>query len=112
MYKLGVIPSLITANILGEKWFPSFIQFHIDKIIEYQQNHPKFVGGKIWLDIEELSAISSVKNPTQAVESLKKITKQGRMMGIAMCYKAQNVSDIDPKIRSQCKYNFIFCLYF
>lgn len=110
LLKCKVIPSLMTPKLIDKDYFAVYFKYFLDKIIDAQNTNPYFSDKRVLIYIEELSRIILKKNSADAIDSIKKMVMQGRMLNIISAYSTQNVSLVPTEILSNTKYRFMFRL--
>ena len=104
----GLIPIIMTQNLLSKDYFPQFMKYFIDSIFNYQINIGKRKGFATWIFVDEIADVSSTTNKTVAAESLKRIVTEGRNPKLGTMFATQNWSKIDPLIRNNVTHLFAY----
>lgn len=102
----GVIPSVITSDLITKPYFTTYMRYLIEGIFEAQIKY--FKNKSMWVFIDELQEISTVKNKTIASESLQRLASQGRPQRLGFVYASTNYSKIELPIRTNTHYLFTF----
>jgi hypothetical protein len=96
----GVVPSVITRNLLPKDYFPQYMRYFIDSIFEYQVQVAKYRDEATWIFIDELPDVSSTENRTVAAESLRRCVTEGRNPYLGTMFALQSWTKVDPLIRN------------
>jgi len=107
--EVGLIPSIITNQLLSsyKEFYPSYMQFFIDKIIYWQSKHKK--TGRLWLHIDEIGDTYKKGNRMSvAGQSINRLLTQGRNHNIGTSFSIQNYSMLDNEVRNNVDYLFSF----
>jgi hypothetical protein len=104
----GVVPIVMTQNLLPKEYFPQYMRYFIDSIFEYQVNEVKFRGESTWMFIDELPDISSTENRTVAAYSLRRCVTEGRNPKLGTIFALQNWTKVDPLIRNNTTHLFTY----
>ena len=103
----GLIPSIMTNQILNsyKEFYPSYMQFFIDKLFYWQSKHN---NKRLWIHIDEIGDIyKKGKRMSVAGHSINKLLTQGRNHNIATDFSIQNYSMLDTEVRNNI--NYLFC---
>ena len=110
LLKAGVIPIIVTSLMRHKNYFSSYLKYILDRVLLARADRTDpFNRKKLFLFIDELTDLTSAKNPHQINESIRKAFTTGRMganMGTTIC--AQSIYDVDPKILQNIDFYFGF----
>jgi intein/homing endonuclease len=96
----GLVPVVMTQNLLPKDYFPQYMRYFIDSIFDYQVEEGKYKGEATWMFIDELPDLSSTENRTPAAESLRRCVTEGRNPKLGTIFALQNWTKVDPLIRN------------
>jgi len=106
-----LIPILVTSTLIQKiDFYAPYIQFHIKKIIEYQDSKPQNLRNILYVYIDELNEILNKRNSEPVLESIRMLVRGGRFKNLGMIGAAQNIHEIDEEIISNIEYFFAFHL--
>jgi len=106
--EIGLIPSLMTNQLFGEykEFYPSYIQFFINKIIHWQSKHK---DKRLWMHIDEIGdTYKKGEKKSVAGQAVNKLLTQGRNYDIGTTFSIQNYSVLDKEVRNNINYLFTF----
>jgi len=108
--EVGLIPALMTNQLSNsyKEFYPSYMQFFINKIIDWQsKNYSK--SGRLWLHIDEIGdTYKKGERMSVAGHSVNRLLTQGRNYDIGNSFSIQNYSVLDKEVRNAICYLFTF----
>ena len=108
--EVGLIPALMTNQLSNsyKEFYPSYMQFFIDKLIDWQsKNYLK--SGRLWLHIDEIGdTYKKGERMSVAGHSVNRLLTQGRNYDIGTSFSIQNYSVLDKEVRNAICYLFTF----
>lgn len=104
----GVIPVLMTQNLMPKDYFPQYMRYLIDSIFEHQITESKLKDEPTWVFIDELPDVSSTENRTVASYSLRRCVTEGRNPKLGTIFALQNWTKVDPQIRNNTTHLFSY----
>ena len=106
----GLIPALMTNQLINsyKEFYPSYMQFFIDKLFDWQSKH-YLKTGRMWIHIDEIGdTYKKGKRMSVAGHSINRLLTQGRNYDIGTSFSIQNYSRLDNEVRNNINYLFTF----
>ncbi len=105
----GLVPVISTLKIFKKNYFSAYIKFILDELIARMGSGEGTFGEKsLMVFIDEATLLTSTKNETLILESIKDAVLSGRFFRTSLMISAQNASSVDEIVRNNCRYTFAF----
>jgi len=106
--EIGLVSALMTNQLknMYSEFYPSYMQFFIDKIFYWQSKHK---NNKLRIYIDEIGdTYKRGKRKSVAGHSINKVLTQGRNHNLGTSFSIQNYSMLDTEVRNNINYLFSF----
>jgi len=106
--EIGLISALMTNQLknMYSEFYPSYMQFFIDKIFYWQSKHK---NNRLRIYIDEIGdTYKRGKRMSVAGHSINKLLTQGRNHNLGTEFSIQNYSMLDSEVRNNINYLFTF----
>lgn len=107
----GLVPSLITTNIIEKEYFPQYFQYFSNEIFITQMEDDLFYdnGITIWVVMDEILTVCGDKGKaTPASRAFERLQTEGRQRRIGTIVSTQNYSYVPFRVRTNCNYVIAF----
>lgn len=108
----GGVPVVETRDAQSKEYFGQWFRFFLFDLYHKQNNDPYFINNniRIWVDVGEITGITSSQKPGPASDILGKIAAEGGPSRIGLLWETQNYTRVPDRIRTNTKTLFCFKL--
>lgn len=106
----GLIPILVTSQILNKEWFDEYFRYFIENIFNNQSQDPYFRQNnlEIYLVIDELLNVAcrGKQEKTETGKAVIRCVTEGRPKRLGTIWATQNYSKVPDRIQTNTNYLF------